>query len=64
MTNCCCGGAQRRIAQDEASPALEILQERFAKGEIDQAEFEEKRAIISGPRDENPGAVTTRHGCC
>ncbi len=58
----CCGkngghGAQRRgkcksshkhegNAVATASP-LEILQQRFARGEIDTAEFEEKRRLIA-----------------
>jgi hypothetical protein len=65
MTNAnesgCCS-RQPRAAKSETSPALVILAERFARGEIDKAEFEEKRQSIVGLREEI--AHATGNKCC
>jgi hypothetical protein len=42
-----CGSHQHETETKTASSALEILQARFARGEIDAAEFEEKRRLIT-----------------
>jgi predicted Zn-dependent peptidase len=66
-TECgCYGGTQARASKYEASSsALEILAERFARGEIDKAEFEEKRQIIAGVREETASrAGSRRDSCC
>jgi hypothetical protein len=46
----CCGGEKETAGQEtmrEKSPAIEILKERFARGEIDKAEFEERRKVLA-----------------
>jgi putative membrane protein len=35
-----------RSAQPRGGRAMEILEERYARGEIDQAEFEERRRLL------------------
>ncbi len=61
----CCGGTQRGARKPEPSPALEILVERFARGEIDKAEFGEKRQIIAQLREEiSPYAAGDTKRCC
>ena len=65
-TECgCCGGTEARASKREASSsALKILAERFARGEIDKAEFEEKRQIIAGVREETTSRAGSRTDSC
>ncbi len=56
---CKCGCKGER----SGSSAMELLKERFVKGEIDRAEFEDKRAVISEPSDKSSAQVT-KESCC
>ena len=41
-------GSNREPSHPPRQTALEILQERYVRGEIDKQEYEERRATISG----------------
>jgi len=66
MTNAtgCCGGMQETTKHEASASALEILAQRFARGEIEKAEFEEKRQIIAGLRGDVPSAGRRTKDCC
>lgn len=41
-------GDSQRTGRSEHDRALHILEERFARGEIDRDEFEERRSVLEG----------------
>ena len=62
MTDGCCCETQTEAAKQ---PALEILKERFARGEIDKAEVEERRQVLSNATQETPAAAVNKgKSCC
>jgi hypothetical protein len=62
-SGCCCRAQGGASTIEISSSALGILAERFARGEIDKAEFQEKRQIIAGLR-ETTNSAASRTGCC
>ena len=44
---------RRRTATPDVGTALDVLNARYARGDIDQAEFQEKRAVIAGTGGES-----------
>jgi hypothetical protein len=47
---CCCSGEGETKGREAKSPAMEILEERFARGEIDKAEFEDRRQVLASAK--------------
>jgi uncharacterized membrane protein len=49
-TSCCCSGETETKSREATSPAMQILEERFARGEIDKAEFEDRRQVLASAK--------------
>ena len=46
------GGSGRNSNQEDRKSAREILDERFANGEIEQGEYEERKKVLAWDRKE------------
>jgi putative membrane protein len=46
--------AMRTTARDPQAPAVPVLEERYARGEISREEFLERRAVLDGTSPEAP----------
>ena len=42
------GGSRGDRSETRPNRAVEVLEERFARGEIDQQEFEQRRTVLKG----------------
>ena len=45
-------GQKRKLEREEEDSALEILEKRYAMGEIDKEEYEEKRKALTSTEEE------------
>ena len=61
-SECCC--RERDEEREAPSSALEILKQRFVRGEINKAEFDETRQIISELHDMVQSKASKHHSCC
>jgi putative membrane protein len=52
-------GLDRRVDSRREGSAEETLRQRFARGEIDQEEYEERHRVLRKEREESPPAHRT-----
>jgi putative membrane protein len=54
--------AMRTTAPDSRRPAVRLLEERYARGEITREEFLERRAVLDETSRDVPGDARRSHG--